>query len=205
MIEQKVVIRKVWRSELVRMAIFVIFCVSAPLLSRQFPGSVITGPLFSLGNQTVLLSFPLYWLFPFVSFVDLVIRIFNVRYVVDPTGIEAWDGILSLRQSITRVRHEDVRSIETDQSLIQRFLDVGNIYIGTAATGGVEVVFKGISMPKKVQTWLQTERDEVQKKAKRRALTSNMEVSASEAGEEVSELDRPRVMTDNPGVINQKI
>lgn len=169
MIEGKVIISKVWRSELVRVTLFIILVFASPILSAALPGSVIKGPLFSTSQSTFFLSFPLFWLLPFFSFVDAAFRIYNVRYVVDSQGIEAWEGILSLRQSITHVRHEDIRSIETDQGVLERVLDVGEISISTAATGGVEVQFKGVSKPKQVQNWLQAERDEVTKRSGRRA------------------------------------
>ncbi len=170
MISQRVVITKVWRSELARLIIFFILLVASPILSRYVPASVISGTLFTIGETTWYLSLPLFWLLPAAALINLCLRIYNVRYIVDGAGIEGWDGILSLRQTITKVRHEDIRSIETDQTLFQRVLDTGDIYISTAATGDVEITFKGVASPKKLQNWLQNERDEVQKKSRRQLM-----------------------------------
>ena len=164
MSEERVVIRKVWRSELPRVVLIVLLMIIAPVLSRSFPGSVVTGELFTLFGTKVYLSLPLWWLLPAVLLLEAAWRVYNVRYVIDEEGIESWQGILSLRQNITHVRHDDVRSIETDQTVIERILDVGEVLIGTAATGDVEVVLQGVPSPKKLQNWLIVKRDKVQKR-----------------------------------------
>ena len=164
MIKARLVIRKTWRSEIGRVIIFIITCASAPILTHIFSGSILTGKLFSVGNQTLELSLPLYWLAALISLLDLIARIYNVRYVVDENGIEAWDGIISLRQTIVRVRHEDIRSIEMDQNILERFLYVGEVSVATAATGSVEITFQGIDDPQGLRKFLQEERDEVQKR-----------------------------------------
>ncbi len=183
MVKEKVIIRKVWRSELPRLVLFVVLLVVAPVLSNIFGGSVITGELFSLLGVTYYLSLPLWWLVPAFMLLEVAWRIYNVRYVVDELGIESWDGILSLKQQITHVRHEDVRSIETDQSVLERILDVGEVQIATAATGGVEITFQGVPSPKKMQNWLQAKRDKVQKHdnqgSRKRALAGSSSAASS--------------------------
>jgi len=141
-----------------------VLLIAAPLLSRGFPGSIITGEIFKFFGTRVYLSLPLWWLLPAFLLLEATWRIYNVRYVVDEQGIEAWDGILSLRQHIIQVRHEDVRSIETDQTVVERILDVGEVLVGTAATGQIEVILQGVPSPKKIQNWLLIKRDKVQKR-----------------------------------------
>jgi uncharacterized membrane protein YdbT with pleckstrin-like domain len=163
MINGRIIISKTWRSEIPRLIVFFVSIISAPILTEIFPGSIVRGPIFTLGDSTVFLSLPLYWLTPLTALFELIAKIYNVRYYIDSQGIESWDGILSIRQVITRVRHEDIRSIETDQSLLERFLDIGTVAVGTAATSGIEIALRGVDSPKKLQQFLQAERDEVKK------------------------------------------
>jgi uncharacterized membrane protein YdbT with pleckstrin-like domain len=173
----QVVIPKTWRSEVGRSTIFLFLCGLSIILSRQFPGSVINGKLFTIGPSTFFLSLPLYGLMPLTWLGDVTYRIYNVRYAVDGRGIEGRVGILSLKQSITRLRFEDIRSIEVDQSLLDRILNVGDLQIGTAATSGVEMVLSGIAAPYEVQDMMQKERD-----GRQRGLEKTL---ATELGEEV--------------------
>ncbi len=159
MVKSELVIPKVWRSELSGIIFFLFSSVLAVWLSHTFPASVITGRLFSISSYTFYLSLPLLWFVPFITLVIVTARIYNVRYIVDSRGVEALIGRLSLNQRITRVRYEDIRSIETDQSLWERALDIGTVLISTAASSDVEVTLEGIAAPKEVQDMLQRERD----------------------------------------------
>ena len=163
MIRSELVIPKVWRSEIKGVCLFLFFSVLSVWLSSTFPGSIITGKLFSIGSTTLMLSLPLYWFIPFLTIMFTIVRIYNVRYVIDNRGIEAKTGILSMHQRITRVRYEDIRSIELEQTLLERMLDIGDVEISTAATGAVEIIFQGIAAPQEVQDMLQRERDSRQK------------------------------------------
>ena len=158
-IEKQIVISRVWRSEIPRIAVFMAACVVSIYLSRIFPGSVIKGELIKLGSNTIYLSLPLFWLIPLGLYLDLLYRIYNVRYALDPRYLEARLGVLSLSQNIVRVRYEDIRGVETDQSVIGRALDFGTVQVGTAATGGMEIVLVGIGAPKEVREVIERERD----------------------------------------------
>jgi uncharacterized membrane protein YdbT with pleckstrin-like domain len=57
-------------------------------------------------------------------------------------------GLLS-RQT-TEVQHEDVRSVQVNQSLLQRILNVGTVAIGSAGHSGMEVEIGGIVSPQEV-------------------------------------------------------
>lgn len=159
MSDKQIVIPKVWQSEVPRLIIFFIACALSIFLSRLFPHSVIRGELFSFGERTVILDLPLYWLVPASLFIELLFRIYNVRYAIDPRFIEARVGILSLNQNIVRVRFEDIRGVETDQTLLGRALDFGDVQIGTAATAEMEVILRGIGAPREVREMIEHERD----------------------------------------------
>jgi uncharacterized membrane protein YdbT with pleckstrin-like domain len=161
--EARILVPKVWRSELVLLMFFAAGCVVSIALSRYFPGSVIRGSLFRLGGSTVFLWFPIFWLIPAITLAIGCIRIYNVRHVLDSDGIETVVGILSNRQITTTVRFEDVRSAEIEQTITERILGIGNIYIGTAAQSGVEIYMEGVGAPEEVQNMIHRERDRRQR------------------------------------------
>lgn len=164
MIDSTILVPKTWRSEIGRLMFFCILCVASVILSEKFPGSIITGELISIGDTTSYLSLPLFSLLPFAALVDIIVRIYNVRYTVDTRGVQARVGILSLRQRIIRVRYEDIRSVETDQTILERMFGIGRIEIATAATGDIEIEFLGIAAPSEVREMIQNERDRRQEK-----------------------------------------
>ncbi|MCB0311197.1 MAG: PH domain-containing protein [Bdellovibrionales bacterium] len=159
MLKGAIIIPRVWRAELQSVVTFFVCCALAIFLSVRFPGSVIPGKLFSIGSYSVNLTLPLWSFLPLFPLFNSIYRIYNVRYIVDSRGIEARTGILALRQRITRVRYEDIRSVETEQTLLDRMLDIGQVEIGTAATGSIEILFMGVGAPAEVQDMIQRERD----------------------------------------------
>jgi len=170
--EGSIPIPKVWRSEIGGVVFFLLSVVVGGGLSAYLPGSVIVGEILPLGLSVVYLKLPLFWLIPLTSLIHLLFKMYNVRYQADTRGVEAIVGILSLNQRIIRVRYEDVRSIETDQTVIERLLDVGDVEIGTAGTAGVELTLAGVGAPKEVQDMIQAERDKRQRLGQRSGAQS---------------------------------
>jgi uncharacterized membrane protein YdbT with pleckstrin-like domain len=160
-----IVIHRSWRSLLGRILLFLLLCTAAIYLSSYFPGSIITGSLFDWGSHTITLSLPLWWLLPFLSLTDMLVRIYDDRYVISHRGIEATIGILSLHQRKCFIRYEDVRSVETYQTLMARILNIGDVGISTAASGAVEVVLAGVGTPGEIKDMVNRERDRRQQLA----------------------------------------
>jgi len=160
MIEDQTIIPKVWRSEMFRLGFFAVSAIASVPLSRLFPASVLHGEILSIGETRVTLSLPLFWLLPAAALLSALYRIYNVRYAVDKTGIESIKGRLSFSQTTVRIRYEDIRSIETEQSIMERVFNVGTVAIGTAAGAGIEMELQGISSPVLVQRLIQGERDD---------------------------------------------
>lgn len=177
MVKSELVIPKVWRSEIERLALFLFFCIAAVVGSELFPSTVIEGKLITIGNYHILLRLPLLWLiFPFMCVSLAIHKIYNVRYVVDSVGVEVKEGILSLRQVVTKVRYEDIRSVEIDQGVIDRMLDIGTLEISTASTSGIECVLEGVEAPEEVRDMLNRERDAMVKVQAKQAITAQQEV-----------------------------
>lgn len=163
-----IVIAKTWRSEISSVVVFLVLSALSVFLTRLFPSTLITGKVVSAFGYSLVLSLPLFWLIPLMAAGSIIYRIYNVRFLMDSRGIEAKVGILALNQRITRIRFEDIRSVETQQSMLERALNIGNVEIGTAATGDVEVTLQGVAAPTEVQEMIQAERDRRQSIARER-------------------------------------
>ncbi len=175
---EQIIIRKTWRSEFIGVGLFVFLSIVAVFLSRSFPWSVIEGELISLFGYSVYLKLPLFWFIPALTIATSLYRIYDVRYIIDARGIESERGIISLHRRTTRLWFEDVRSVQTSQGIVDRALDIGNVDIGTAATGTVEISMKGIGAPHEVQEMVQRERDERQRAERRMAESSKPALEA---------------------------
>jgi len=90
---------------------------------------------------------------------NLLYPIYDASLTLDNRGLETRIGIVSLNQDITRVRYEDIRSIELKATIIERLINVGTLAIGSAATAGIEILFDGVAQPTEVKALIQQERD----------------------------------------------
>jgi uncharacterized membrane protein YdbT with pleckstrin-like domain len=157
--ERSLVIKRSWRSQWRRLLIYFALCAAAIFLSAYFPKSIIQGRLFTIGGQDIILVLPLFALMPLYGLLNLLYPVFDATLTLDNRGIETRIGIISLKQDTTRIRYEDIRSIDKMQTLVERILNVGTISIGTAATAGVEILFDGVAQPLDVINLVQQERD----------------------------------------------
>lgn len=159
-----ILIPRVWRSEFFSIIFFMIASVASIYLSEHFPNTLINQKVMLSDNWGLDINFPLLWLIPFFTFLVMVTRIYNVRYSLNATGVEAIEGRISLWQKSALIKYEDIRGIATRQSLFDRILDIGCVTIGTAATGRVEILLEGIASPSEVQDLIRRERDARNKK-----------------------------------------
>ena len=115
-----------------------------------------------LGGAIIAEAYPLrqLWLIPVAVLLYAAYRLYDVRYSVDNRAIEMRHGRLSWKRVITRIRFEDIRSIETKQTVVDQMLNIGSVAIGTAASAGTEVSLSGIANPRTVQQIIQREREE---------------------------------------------
>lgn len=72
-------------------------------------------------------------------------RIFSATYLMTDSTLAERRGLIARRTSEIELR--DVRSIQVQQSLIERALGLGDVLVSTAGQAGVEVVLKGIRRP----------------------------------------------------------
>lgn len=168
-----VVIHKAWRSELKRTVTFLIAAIVSVWLSHRFPWSVVQGRLFTVGDYRLFLHLPVFCLVPFGLLVDVMVRLYDVKYTISDKGIESRVGILSFHQRITQLRFEDIRECVIEQSLLERMLDVGDVEVATAATGLTEIVLEGVGAPAEVHETIQKERDRRQSIRQRKSVGSS--------------------------------
>jgi len=156
---ERIVIPRVWRGEWgTLLALVITSLVAFSISETAFRGSI-SEVLRQKGLVSIAEFLSLIWCIPLGLFLRGAYRIYNVRYSVDARAIEMRRGIFSFRQSITRIRFEDIRSIETRQSVFEQMLGIGSVTIGTAASAGLEVGFTGIANPREVQQVIQQERE----------------------------------------------
>ena len=156
---KQTVIPKVWRSEATSVLLFLFLCWTSIYLSHHFPATVLKGSIFESDSSRVFLTLPLFWLLPAFVLGTALYRIYDVRYLMGDSGLEAQSGVLSLRLVKTKVRYEDILSVEVIQGLLDRILQVGILEVSTSATGGVEVILEGVASPRALQEILLTERE----------------------------------------------
>lgn len=178
----EIYIPREWISQFKQLTMFGLLSLACIFLSWKFPWTIVTGDLFSIGGYHVTLSLPiLFLLLPCVVLSRMILRIYDVRYSIDPRGVQAQIGIVSMNQRVIRVRYEDIRTVEVSQSVMDRLLNIGRVDISTAASTGVEIYFSGIKAPLEFQNWVQAESDGRQKNiVVKNGIASGMESKGGE-------------------------
>ena len=89
--------------------------------------------------------------------IGLVVRFVLTRFesltITNQRSIWA-RGIINRRSS--EVQHDDIRNIQVEQNLIERFVKVGTIAISSAGQHDMEITVHGISKPHKVVDTIRT-------------------------------------------------
>ena len=148
-----------WRSKLGKLLLFFIFSILAIRLSLEFDEMVIRGELFTIGNTIFFMSMPILMAIPGYILARVLLYIYNCRYIIDERGVEAQIGLVALRLRQIRLKYEDIRGVETQQSIVERILNIGTVEVGSAMTDVIEITMKGIANPRAVQILIGNERD----------------------------------------------
>lgn len=151
-----------WRSQLGSLFLFAITSIVVVILSNtELIGefTVLPGKLFEIGGTTYFLHLPLLVFIPSYVLVRILFSVYNSRYIIDASGVEAQVGLVSLYLRQPRLRYEDIRGVEPEQSLVERILGIGRVLVGSAMTADVEIVMEGVSNPRAIQLLINRERD----------------------------------------------
>lgn len=148
-----------WRSQLLNLLGFFVLCVICIWASHTIPYLVVPGPLFSIFGTTVYLYLPVLVLLPGWMLGKILINIYDAKFIIDETGVEAQIGLVSFSLRQPRLRWEDIRGSEPQQTIWERILGIGSVLVGSAMTQDVEIVMSGVANPKAIQLLIQGERD----------------------------------------------
>lgn len=160
-----------WRSQLFPLLGFVIFSIAAIWVSHAVPATVIKGKLVSFGDTQWYLHLPLLVLIPGFLLGKVLINIYDAKYIIDEMGVEAQIGLVSMNLRQPRLRWEDIRGVEPNQTIWERLLGIGSVLVGSAMTNDVEIVMEGVANPRAIQLLIGGERDRRLKQLSGRART----------------------------------
>jgi len=108
-----------------------------------------SGKLGESGPQAaIFLVILLVWVVLLARAALWIARCFTTWLTITDKRTTLRHGLLS--KHTTEVRHADVRTVEVNQSLLQRLLLTGDISLGSAGHSGMEIVAPAISSPGKV-------------------------------------------------------
>ena len=121
-----------WRSQLMNLIGFVVLCALCIVVSRSVPSLVLPGKLFTIDSTTFFLYFPILTLIPMYLLGKVLINVYDAKYIIDEGGVEAQIGLVSFNLRQPRLRWEDIRGSEPQQTLWERVLGIGSVLIGSA-------------------------------------------------------------------------
>jgi len=65
-----------------------------------------------------------------------------------------------LRKNLTEIFIDDVKRVQSQQSFLQRFFNVGSVTVSSAATGYTEIYISGIPDPQKAKNFIIKQKNE---------------------------------------------
>lgn len=155
-----------WRSQLFPLIAFVGLCILCIVVNRTVPSLLIKGYLFSIGESRIFLYLPLMIFLPLAMLVRILMKIYDSKFTIDKDGVEAQVGLVSLNLRQPRLRWEDIRGVEPNQTLWERILGIGSVLVGSSMTNEVEIVMEGVANPRAIQLLIGAERDKRVKELK---------------------------------------
>ncbi len=101
------------------------------------------------------LNFLFFWIL-FLPVLIAIIDRYSLKIRVFPDRVVLEKGLLS--KDIVELFISDIRAINVKQSIIQRILRIGDLYIASAGTSGYEEKAYGIKHPHKVKELIMNQR-----------------------------------------------
>lgn len=148
-----------WRSQLMNLVVLFLLSILTVVVSRYIPALVVAGSLFSIGKTTLFLYLPILILLPGAMLGKILINMYDAKYIIDEQGVEAQIGLVSMNLRQPKLRWEDIRGVEPNQTIWERLLGIGSVLIGSAMTQDVEIVMSGVANPRAIQLLVGAERD----------------------------------------------
>lgn len=98
----------------------------------------------------------------------------NTKYVVSNEGLYVKKGVLS--RSVQKIGFNKVQNISFSQGITGNYFGYGNVEISTAGGSGVEMRFRSIKEPKKVQEKINNRMKNTQNRSQDNTGTTEEEV-----------------------------
>lgn len=146
-----------WRSQMGPLCWFLVTSILCIILSDSVDWLTIRGRLISTASTTYYLHLPILVLLPGFLLGKALVGMYDSRFIVDYRGVEAQVGLVSLLLRQPRLRFEDIRGVEPEQTIWQRMLNIGDVAIGSAMTEGVEILMRGVADPRAIQLFISSE------------------------------------------------
>lgn len=148
-----------WRSQFHNLVILFLLYILTVVVSRYIPATVVAGSLFSIAGTTFYLYLPILTLLPGAMLGKILINMYDAKYIIDEQGVEAQIGLVSMNLRQPKLRWEDIRGVEPNQTIWERLFGIGSVLIGSAMTQDVEIVMSGVANPRAIQLLIGGERD----------------------------------------------
>lgn len=148
-----------WRSQFFSLIGYFCLAVLSVWGSQVLGWTVIEGRLFTIGATIYKLHLPLFVLAPGFFLGKILIYMYDSKYIIDERGVEAQIGLVSMNLRQPRLRFEDIRGVEPNQTILERIFGIGSVLIGSAMTQDVEIVMEGVANPRAIQLLIGAERD----------------------------------------------
>lgn len=127
---------------------FIAVTVVCTFLTIRFPSTL--QEVVNIGG--IDLKLPLFGIFPLVVLGLLIHRISNERLVFHPGYLLFREGIVSWRETSSRIEYQWIREVNIKQNLLQKILNIGELRVCTVATQQTaEVTMPGVRNPRKVK------------------------------------------------------
>jgi uncharacterized membrane protein YdbT with pleckstrin-like domain len=111
----------------------------------------------SQGNTFYIISGMIAGLIGLIIFINWWLTVINTRLTVTANKVTMREGILS--KKIHEIFISDIRSVQIDQTLLQRILGTGTLEVSGAATESAEIRIDGIPNAYKVKECIDKHRE----------------------------------------------
>jgi uncharacterized membrane protein YdbT with pleckstrin-like domain len=111
----------------------------------------------SQGNTFYIISGMIAGLIGLIIFINWWLTVINTRLTVTANKVTMREGILS--KKIHEIFISDIRSVQIDQTLLQRILGTGTLEVSGAATESAEIKIDGIPNAYKVKECIDKHRE----------------------------------------------
>lgn len=145
-------LRPAWRNQWLLIAVIPLLLLSAIGLSFADPATSANGPE---GPPTLFFI----WDILVVAIVILIYRRYSWKFTIDNVRVSSHHGIIARNQKAVRIK--DMRTVELQQGVIQRLLNVGGLAFYSAGSASSDVLFRGIKNPEIVRDDVQRLLDEM--------------------------------------------